>query len=323
MGPETPLKYQKFYKLIGWFGSCEQQPDDFFTQLANTLDITPRTLIQILSISLRTGKLEIYLLADVLEMSQQHAYVRTINELLQPDRILHQGVTQRLHPGKWMCFMQMLHDFVHDDTKFNFDYQNYVSCVSRMSEESQEPNRGVVVGEMDGLEGADIGLGIPLSPTEKQIKINAKNTAKQQIHELISQMLRFTPSTYSLMPYDTVLHEMITRSIAQMRHMITVYLKNKTINKNVVCNLYHYYAEMFFRTDERIENDRHWIDNPTPAQQGKSKIRSSILDALRDLCGIEKGGGKKSRYKKRTRAIKYRHKKSVKVYRNSRKRNRR
>jgi hypothetical protein len=35
-----------------------------------------------------------------------------------------------------------------------------------------------------------------------------------------------------------------------------------------------------------------------------------------------KKGGKKSRYKKRTRAIKYRHKKSVKVYRSHQKRSR-
>ena len=311
----TLLKKHKFDKLIQWFILCDQRPDDSFTALANILDITPHALIQILKLT-HTKKigdnLEYYLLNDELDMSTQYRYAHTINQLLEPGRLMH-GVLTYLNPNKWMCFMQTLHDVVHDPdpSSFGLDYAKYVDCVSRVSEETTPPpNRGMVVEEHENDERDDIGLGIA-PPTTMSPNEIARERVKAEIKELIRTMLTTPiPPPQLFRTHDQVLEQMITASIAELERKINAYLKDKTINRKVVKNLHGFYSRMFVRTDERIDEDMHWLDDHTPAQKYKIRIENSILDALAKL-GKIKTGGKKSRSKKRGRKSVHRRKKSI------------
>jgi hypothetical protein len=92
MEPATLLKQQKFNQLIQWFISCEQHPDEWFTALATRIGITAPALSKILRITytkMSGPNLEHYLLTDTLDMTQQYRYAQTINQLLEPDRLLH------------------------------------------------------------------------------------------------------------------------------------------------------------------------------------------------------------------------------------------
>jgi len=149
MEPAILLKNHKFNQLMQWFNSCEQLPDESFTAMANTLEITPRALIQILKLIYKNShNLEYYLLNDELDMSTQYRYAHTINQISQQYRLLHGELTY-LNPNKWMCFMQTLHDVVHDPdpSSFRLDYEKYVDCVSRVSEETiPPPHREMAIG---------------------------------------------------------------------------------------------------------------------------------------------------------------------------------
>jgi len=105
-------------------------------------------------------------------------------------------------------------------------------------------------------------------------------------------------------------------------------------------------SELFgtiFSTDKILTEYNNFMQHIQSEYLDKNLLRGN-LESIRRLYGIREEtwkrffiyvrgeiihnekvviGGKKSRYKKRTRAIRYRHKKSVKVYRNRRKRSRR
>ena len=322
MESATLLKKHKFDKLIQWFILCDQRPDESFTALANILDITPHALIQILKLTYNKkigDNLEYYLLNDELDMSTQYRYAHTINQLLEPGRLMHGALTY-LNPNKWMCFMQTLHDVVHDPdpSSFGLDYAKYVDCVSRVSEETTPPpNRGMVVEEHENDERDDIGLGIA-PPTTMSPNEIAREGAKVDIKKLISTMLTYRDRPILLGSHDEALEQMITASIAKLEQKINAYLKDKTINRAVVKNLHSLYSKMFVRTDERIDEDMHWLDDHTPAQKYKIRIKNSILDVLAKLGG-NKTGGKKSRSKKRGRKSVHRRKKSSHKKRKSKK----
>ncbi len=305
MEPAILLKEHKFNQLMQWFNLCEKLPDDSFTALANILEITPHALIQILKLIYEKSSghnLKFYLLNDELDMSTQYMYAHTINQLLQPGRLLHGKLTY-LHPDKWMCFMQTLHDVVHDPnpSSFRLDYEKYVDCVSRVSEETIPPPHREMAMEDEEDERDNIGLGGIAQPMMSQKKL-AKESAKKEIKELIRTMLMIKvprPMLFAkLTHHDETLEQTIATHIAALKQRITAYLSSKTINRTVVKKLYEDYLSMFERTDQRIVDDRYWSDDVTQEQKDKIRIENSILDALAKFCGI-KTGGKKSRSKKR------------------------
>jgi hypothetical protein len=308
MEPATLLKQQKFIQLIQWFISCEQHPEDvWFTALATRIGITAPALSKILRITYtKSGpNLEHYLLTDNLDMTQQYRYADTINQLLEHDRLLHGELTY-LNPDKWMCFMQTLHDVVHDpDPSFRLDYETYDNCVSRMSVETVSPSRGMgmdakeleyryyIDDDMDGRAAKPISQ-----------KVIAKNIAKKEIKTLIQTILRLTYSSSIFRSHD----DKVLEHIAKLKRMINEYLRNKTITRAFVKKLYRDYYNMFIRTNERRDDDKEWFDDHTPTHKKNIKIEISILNALEKIIG--EGGGK-SRSKKRGRKSVHRRKKSM------------
>ena len=301
MEPALSLQRTKFNQLIQWFTGCEKHPDELFTALASGLGITPRALIQILMVThnKRGHNLEYYLLNE-LSMAQQYQYAQTINYLLEPGRLLY-GTLTHLNPDKWMCFMQTLHDVVHDpDSLFRLNTGKYYECVSRVSEETISPlDRGMAVKHEDD-ERDDIGFGgiaqLMLSPDQI-----ARERVKAEIKELIRTMLTTPiPPPQLFRTHDQVLEQMITASIAELERKINAYLKDKTINRVVVKNLHGFYSRIFERTYQTIDEDRYWLDDLTQTQEDKIRIKNSILDALAKLGRIGTGG-KRSRSKKRGR----------------------
>lgn len=303
MEPALSLQRTKFNQLIQWFTGCETHPDGLFIALATGLGITPPALSQILTVTRdkRDHNLEYYLLNEELSMAQQHQYAQTINYLLESDRHLH-GVSHYLNPDKWMCFMQTLHDVVHDPNPlFRLDYEKYDNCVSRVSEEtiSRSDRRMEVYDEDD--ERDDIGFGGIAPTTSMSSKEIARERVKAEIKELIRTMLTTPiPPPQLFRTHDQVLEQMITASIAELERKINAYLKDKTINRAVVKNLHGFYSRMFERTYQTIDEDRYWLDDLTQTQEDKIRIKNSILDALAKLGEIETGG-KRSRSKKRGR----------------------
>jgi len=299
----------KFNQLIRWFIVCETHPDEVFIEFATGLGITPHALSVILTVTRdkTDHNLEYYLLNEELSMAQQHQYVQTINHLLAPDRHLH-GVLTHLNPDKWMCFMQTLHDFVHDpDPLSRLNIGKYYECVSRVSEETIPPPDREIVEVEDDID--EIGFGIAPSITPKKI---ARESAKLEIQELIRKMLTYRPNRQMFRTREQVLEQMITTYIAELDRKITAYLRDKTINHAVVNNLYKSYFSMFERTSQRLDDDRYWLDDVKQAEKDKIRIENSILDALAKLGGIKTGtGGKRSRSKKRGRKSIHRRKKSM------------
>jgi hypothetical protein len=148
-----------------------------------------------------------------------------------------------------------------------------------------------------------------------QKKLAKKESAKKEIKELIRTMLTYRPSPIRLVgSHDEVFEQTIAAHIAELKQKITAYLKDKTINLAVVKNLHKHYLNMFDRTNDRRDDDMHWLDDPTQEQKDKIRIQTSILHALQTLGDI-KTGGKKSRSKKRglhRRKSIHRRKKSIK-----------
>ena len=288
MEPALSLQRTKFNQLIQWFTGCEKHPDELFTALASGLGITPRALIQILIVTYkkRDHNLESYLLNEELSMAQQHQYAQTINQLLAPGSLLH-GVTHYLDPDKWMCFMQTLHDVVHDpDPLFRPNTGKYYECVSRVSEETPIPRNIYAYGQPTNLD--NIGLGIPQLPTTKSPKDVAITDIKEGILKILNGDRKF------------LLHTLKTKIIE--------YLKNKTIDNNDVFDLYNEYNTMFYRTNKRREHDET-MDQP----RSRSKIirQESIMEALFELSSFMVGGKKsRLRSKKRGRKSVHRRKKS-------------
>jgi hypothetical protein len=288
MEPALSLQRTKFNQLIQWFTGCEKHPDELFTALASGLGITPRALIQILIVTYkkRDHNLESYLLNEELSMAQQHQYAQTINQLLAPGSLLH-GVTHYLDPDKWMCFMQTLHDVVHDpDPLFRPNTGKYYECVSRVSEETPIPRNIYAYGQPTNLD--NIGLGIPQLPTTKSPKDVAITDIKEGILKILNGDRKF------------LFHTLKTKIIE--------YLKNKTIDNNDVFDLYNEYNTMFYRTNERRE------DETMDQSRSRSKIirQESIMKALFELSSFMVGGKRsRLRSKKRGRKSVHRRKKSM------------
>lgn len=300
MEPALSLQRTKFNQLIQWFTGCEKQPDELFTALAGGLGITPHALIQILIVTYkkRDHNLESYLLNEELSMAQQHQYAQTINQLLASGSLLH-GVTH-LDPDKWMCFMQTLHDVVHDpDPLFRLNTGTYYECVSRVSEETiSPPVRGMAVGD-EPNERDDIGLGtapIMLSMSPKEI---ANHEIQQIIHTILwNANKHIVPRRVNYME--------------QLKLVIKQYLENETITRNNVRVLHKNYLKQFRRTNQRKIDDRERLKEHIvlPQQKHMNIYEDAILDALAKLGGIETGG-KRSRSKKRGRKSIRRRKKSI------------
>jgi hypothetical protein len=203
-------------------------------------------------------------------------------------------------PDKWLQFITFLRESLRRP------YQQPVASLkkqdaSRGLEQSPDPHRDdmeIAMAMATANHADDIGLGIAqpmLSPNEI-----ARERAKEDITKLIRTMLTYRPTRAMFKSHDQVLEEMITGHIAELERMINAYLRENTIDCRVVKYLYKSCVDTFERTEQRIEEDRYWLDDPTQEQKDKIRIENSILDALAKFCGIKKGG-KRSRSKKRGR----------------------
>lgn len=301
MEPALSLQRTKFNQLIQWFTGCEKQPDELFTALAGGLGITPHALSQILTVTRNKSdhNLEYYLLNE-LSMAQQYQYVQAINQLLEPGRLLH-GVDHYLDPDKWMCFMQTLHDVVHDpDPLFRLNTGKYYECVSRVSAKSISPPVREIVEEHED-EKDDIGLGTAPTTSMSPDQI-ARERVKAEIKELIHKIL---------MSANQRLNKQNMGLMGQLKLMINKYLEDGTITRKYVCILHRLYLQRFRRTNQRKTDDLDGED-VSPQQKRKNIYENAIVNALAEFCEI-KMGGKRTRGRKSIRRRKsiHRRKKSI------------
>jgi hypothetical protein len=226
---------------------------------------------------------------------------RFVNEDVNPG--LRENGTSAIDPVKWIQVIEFLRDSLRRP------YQQPVAShtkqvASRGLEQSPDTHRGdmeIAMAMATANHADDIGFGGSAQPMLSPNEI-ARELAKKEIKELIRTMLMIKvprPMLLARVTYhDEKLEQMIAAHIAALKQMITAYLSSKTITPAVVKDLYEDYLSMFERTDQRIVDDMHWLDDLTQEQKDKIRIKNSILDALAKFCGI-KTGGKKSRSKKR------------------------
>ncbi len=250
--------------------------------LANELGITVEALLRILV--LKNNDLWDHVIN--LDYDVENRFVWVVNTHMT-DPFIHGYLQNNLNASKWICFMNFLHETVMGAPDLN-DYENnlihYKSCVSRVSEETPIPPKRYAYGPPNNLD--NIGLGTQL-PTTKSPKDVAITDIKEGILKILNGDRKF------------LLHTLKTKIIE--------YLKSKTIDNNDVLDLYNEYNTMFYRTNERREDDET-MDQPR--SQSKIIRQNSIITALLELSKFMVGG-KKSRSKKRGRKSVHRRNKSI------------